>query len=119
MGDDLQETENTLKISLMMLESRKYLAFPLSNRTGPPCIFEHFRDFQYIWSLPKGPKMNTGHWPVLRTFSKAPKKICTPQLLTKENLHFKPLRKVSHPYGSSVSIFKPLKSGVGKNFQTP
>ena len=25
MGDDLQETENTLKISLMMLESRKHL----------------------------------------------------------------------------------------------
>ena len=59
MDDDLQETGNALKISLMMLKGRKSLVLlPLITIQARPVFLSIFEIFSI--SLPKGPKLNTG-----------------------------------------------------------
>ena len=98
MGDDLQETGNTLKISLMMLISRKNLVLlPLVTIQARPvflsifkifCIFDPFQNAHECRSIR----------PILRTFSKAPKKKFTPLNFVRKKIYTSnPLGKIHTP----------------------
>ena len=93
MRDDLQETGNALKISLMMLEGRKCLVLlPLVTIQARPVFSSIFKIFCISDAMIKAHEYRSIR-PILRTFIKAPEKKFTPLNFLRKKIY------ISNPLG--------------------